>query len=168
MEARHQKDLAVFSTALNYKGFTLDAQFNYQYGNLVYDNWGFISWSDGFNPQLNKIRKQLGRWQKPGDITDIPKYVYGGANVSNAESSRWYYKGDFVRLRDLTLSYTVPKSATNVLKLDNIRFYVRGTNLWTKAFDKDITFDPEQPITGVNDLQILIQRTISVGLSLGF
>ena len=162
------KGFGSFSTALNYKGFTLDAQFNYQYGNLVYDNWGFISWSDGFNPQLNKIRKQLGRWQKPGDITDIPKYVYGGANVSNAESSRWYYKGDFVRLRDLTLSYTVPKSATNVLKLDNIRFYVRGTNLWTKAFDKDITFDPEQPITGVNDLQILIQRTISVGLSLGF
>ena len=162
------KGFGSFSTELNYKGFTLDAQFNYQYGNLVYDNWGFISWSDGFNPQLNKIRKQLGRWQKPGDITDIPKYVYGGANVSNAESSRWYYKGDFVRLRDLTLSYTVPKSATNVLKLDNIRFYVRGTNLWTKAFDKDITFDPEQPITGVNDLQILIQRTISVGLSLGF
>ena len=162
------KGFGSFSTAFNYKGFTLDAQFNYQYGNLVYDNWGFISWSDGFNPQLNKIRKQLGRWQKPGDITDIPKYVYGGANVSNAESSRWYYKGDFIRLRDLTLSYTVPKSATNLLKLDNVRFYVRGTNLWTKAFDKDITFDPEQPITGVNDLQILIQRTISVGLSLGF
>ena len=162
------KGFGSFSTAFNYKGFTLDAQFNYQYGNLVYDNWGFISWSDGFNPQLNKIRKQLGRWQKPGDVTDIPKYVYGGANVSNAESSRWYYKGDFIRLRDLTLSYTVPKSATNVLKLDNVRFYVRGTNLWTKAFDKDITFDPEQPITGVNDLQILIQRTISVGLSLGF
>ncbi len=162
------KGFGSFSTALNYKGFILDAQFNYQYGNLVYDNWGFISWSDGFNPQLNKIRKQLGRWQKPGDITDIPKYVYGGANVSNAESSRWYYKGDFVRLRDLTLSYTVPKSATSVLKLDNVRFYVRGTNLWTKAFDKDITFDPEQPINGVNDLQILIQRTISLGLSLGF
>ena len=162
------KGFGSFSTELNYKGFTLDAQFNYQYGNLVYDNWGFISWSDGFNPQLNKIRKQLGRWQKPGDITDIPKYVYGGANVSNAESSRWYYKGDFIRLRDLTLSYTIPKSATNLLKLDNVRFYVRGTNLWTKAFDKDITFDPEQPITGVNDLQILIQRTISVGLSLGF
>jgi TonB-dependent starch-binding outer membrane protein SusC len=162
------KGFGSFSTALNYKGFTLDGQFNYQYGNLVYDNWGFISWSDGFNPQLNKIKKQLGRWQKPGDITDIPKYVYGGANVSNAESSRWYYKGDFIRLRDLTLSYTLPKAAVNNLKLDNVRFYVRGTNLWTKAFDKDITFDPEQPINGVNDLQILIQRTISVGLSLGF
>lgn len=162
------KGFGSFSTALNYKGFTLDAQFNYQYGNLVYDNWGFISWSDGFNPQLNKIQKQLRRWQKPGDFTDVPKYVYGGANVSNAESSRWYYKGDFIRLRDLTLSYSLPKSVTNAIKLDNVKFYVRGTNLWTKAFDENITFDPEQPLTGVNDLQILIQRTISVGLTLGF
>ena len=162
------KGFGSFSTSLTYKGFSLDAQFNYQYGNIVYDNWGFIGWSDGFNPQLNKIQKQLGRWQKPGDIADIPKYVYGGAQNSNAESSRWYYKGDFVRLRDLTVSYMVPKNITDKIKLDNVRFYVRGSNLWTKAFDEDITFDPEQPITGVNDLQILIQRTISVGLTLGF
>ncbi|HEX5653480.1 MAG TPA: TonB-dependent receptor [Chitinophagaceae bacterium] len=162
------KGFGSFSTALNYKGFTLDAQFNYQYGNIVYDNWGFIGWSDGFNPQLNKIRKQLGRWQNPGDIADIPKYVYGGAMVSNAESSRWYYKGDFIRLRDLTISYQLPKNVTDAVSMDNVRFYVRGTNLWTKAFDKEITFDPEQPINGVNDLQILIQRTISIGLSLGF
>ena len=162
------KGFGSFSTSLNYKGFMLDAQFNYQYGNLVYDNWGFISWSDGFNPQLNKNRKQLGRWQKPGDITNIPKYVYGGANVSNAESSRWYYKGDFIRLRDITLSYTLPKRVLDGIKLESARFYVRGTNLWTHAFDKNITFDPEQPITGINDLQLMIQRTVSVGLSVGF
>jgi TonB-linked SusC/RagA family outer membrane protein len=162
------KGFGSLSTTLNYKGFSLDAQFNYQYGNMVYDQWGFISWSDGFNPQLNKIQKQMQRWQKPGDITDIPKYVYGGASNSNAESSRWYYKGDFVRLRDLTLSYTVPKKVTDRVKIENARVYVRGSNLWTKAFDKNITFDPEQQINGVNDLQVLIQRTISVGLTLGF
>jgi TonB-dependent starch-binding outer membrane protein SusC len=162
------KGFGSLSTTLNYKGFSLDAQFNYQYGNMVYDQWGFISWSDGFNPQLNKIQKQLQRWQKPGDVTDIPKYVYGGASNSNAESSRWYYKGDFIRLRDLTLSYTVPKKVTDRVKIENARIYVRGSNLWTKAFDKNITFDPEQQINGVNDLQVLIQRTVSVGLTVGF
>ncbi|HYF30450.1 MAG TPA: TonB-dependent receptor [Chitinophagaceae bacterium] len=162
------KGFGSFSTALSYKGFVLDAQFNYQYGNLVNDTWGFISWSDGFNPQLNKNRKQLGRWRQKGDITNIPKYVYGGANTSNAESSRWYYKGDFIRLRDVTLSYTLPKRVVDAIKMDNAKFYVRGTNLWTHAFDKNITFDPEQPITGLNDLQIMIQRTISVGVSVGF
>ena len=162
------KGFGGFSTSLTYKNFSLDAQFNYQYGNLVYDQWGFITWSDGFNPQLNKIQKQLRRWQKPGDITDVPKYVYGGAMNSNAESSRWYYKGDFIRLRDLTLSYDLPKKITDLAKLSSAHFYVRGSNLWTKAFDKNITFDPEQPINGTNDFQILIQRIVSVGVSLGF
>jgi TonB-linked SusC/RagA family outer membrane protein len=162
------KGFGSFTTSVSYKGFALDAQLNYLYGNTVYDQWGFLSWSDGFNPGLNKIRKQLDRWQKPGDITNVPKYVYGGAMVSNAESSRWYYKGDYIRLRDVTLSYTIPKKVTDGIKMENVRFYVRGSNLWTKAFDKNITFDPEQPINGANDLQILIQRTVSFGVSLGF
>jgi TonB-linked SusC/RagA family outer membrane protein len=162
------KGFGSFSTLLSYKGFSADVQFNYQYGNMVYDQWGFLTWSDGYNPSLNKIQKQLARWQKPGDITNIPKYVYGGAMNSNAESSRWYYKGDFIRLRDVTLSYVLPKRITDMAKMDNARFYVRGSNLWTKTFDKNITFDPEQPINGTNDLQVLQQRTISVGLTLGF
>jgi hypothetical protein len=52
--------------------------------------------------------------------------------------------------------------------MDNVYFYVRGTNLWTKAFDENITFDPEQGINGANNLQVVIQRTISVGVTLGF
>jgi TonB-dependent starch-binding outer membrane protein SusC len=156
------------STTFKYKGFSLDAQFNYQYGNTVYDNWGFITWSDGAFGSLNKINKQLGRWQKPGDITDIPKYVYNNANNSNGESSRWYYKGDFVRLRELTISYQVPRSFVTKTKIDNAVFYMRGSNLWTKAFDKDITFDPEQGFAGTNNLQVLIQRVITFGVNIGF
>jgi TonB-dependent starch-binding outer membrane protein SusC len=162
------KGFGGFGTDLSFKGFSLNAQFSYQYGNLVWDQWGFITWSDGFNPQLNRIQKQLGRWQKPGDITNIPKYVYGGAKNSNAESSRWYYKGDFIRLRDVTLSYTIPKSVLSRIKIDNARFFVKGSNLWTRAADKNITFDPEQPITGTSDLQIMIPKTVSAGVTLGF
>jgi hypothetical protein len=161
------KAFGSFSTTFTYKGITLDAQFNYQYGELVYDNWGFIMWSDGAFGSLNQIKKQLGRWQKPGDVTDIPIYVYGNTNNSNAESSRWYYKGDFIRLRELTLSYQVPKKIIQKIKADNIQFYVRGTNLWTKAFDKDIPFDPEQGFSGTNNLQVLIQRTVAFGVTIG-
>ena len=161
------KAFGSFSSTFTYKGITLDAQFNYQYGNLVYDNWGFIMWSDGAFGSLNQIQKQLGRWQKPGDITNIPKYIYGNTNNSNAESSRWYYKGDFIRLRELTLSYQIPKKLTQKAKMDNVQFYVRGTNLWTKAFDKNIPFDPEQGFSGTNNLQVLIQRTIAFGVTIG-
>ena len=157
-----------FSTSINYKGLSLGAQFNYQYGNLVYDNWGFILTSDGAFPSLNKNQKELERWQKPGDNAALPVYIYGNSNSSNEESSRWYYKGDFIRLRDLTVSYNFPKSLLDHAKLTNVTVYVKGTNLWTKAFDKNITFDPEQGFNGTNDLQVYIQRTISAGLKIGF
>ena len=157
-----------FSTSINYKGLSLGAQFNYQYGNLVYDSWGFIQTSDGAFPSLNKNQKELERWQKPGDNAALPIYIYGNSNSSNEESSRWYYKGDFIRLRDLTLSYSFPKSLLQDVKLTNVTVYVKGTNLWTKAFDKNITFDPEQGFNGTNDLQVYIQRTISAGLKIGF
>ncbi len=162
------KGFGSFNNTFSYKGFSLDAQFNYVYGNLLNDNWAFIMRSDGAFPQLNKIRKQLARWQKPGDVAENPKYVYNNANNSNAVSSRDFYKGDYIRLRDLTLSYQVPKALLTKLKMDNATFYVRGTNLWTKAFDKELTFDPEQPANnGTNNLGVLIQRTISIGVTLG-
>lgn len=162
------KGFGSFSTSLNYKGLSLSAQFNYQYGNLVYDNWGFILTSDGAFPSLNKNQKELERWQKSGDKTNVPIYIYGNSNSSNEESSRWYYKGDYIRLRDLTLSYDLPKPLLKKAKMNSVVIYVKGTNLWTKAFDKNITFDPEQGFNGTNDLQVYIQRTISVGAKIGF
>ncbi|HLG40852.1 MAG TPA: SusC/RagA family TonB-linked outer membrane protein [Chitinophagaceae bacterium] len=161
------KGFGSFSTALSYKGLSLDVQFNYQYGHLVYDNWGFIMWSDGAFPTLNKIRKQLNRWQKPGDNAELPKYVYNNNSLSNAESSRWYYKGDFIRLREVTLSYQVPKNILDKARLSGATFYVRGNNLWTKAFDKKVPFDPEQGFNGINDLQVLISRTATIGVTVG-
>ena len=161
------KGFGSFGTTLSVKGLSLNAQFNYQYGHMVYDNWGFILWSDGAYPTLNKIKKQLSRWQKPGDITNVPIYIFGNNNNSNAESSRWYYKGDFIRLRDLTLSYQLPASALSHAKISSLSFYIRGTNLWTKAFDKNITFDPEQGFNGTNNLQVLIQKNVAFGVRIG-
>ena len=162
------KGFGGLNTSFTYKGLTLSGQFNFQYGNLEFDQWGFLSTSDGAFFTLNQNQKELRAWQKPGDITDIPQYVAGNGSNSNTTSSRYFYKGDYIRLRNLTLSYTVPKGILSKIGMDNALIYLRGTNLWTKAFDKNITFDPEQPINGVNDLQILIQETFSVGLNLNF
>lgn len=155
------------STSLRFKGFGLSAQFYYQYGHLIYDYWGFLTVSDGSFPGLNRNRKALERWQKPGDKTDVPIYIYGNSNSSNEESSRWYYRGDFVRLRDLTLTYDFPESLLGNSGINSISLFVKGTNLWTKVFDDRVTFDPEQGFNGTNDLQVYIPRTFSVGLKVG-
>ena len=163
------KGFGGFSTTVSYKGISLSGQFNFQYGNLLLNTWGFLNESDGAFFTLNQDKKALDRrWKKPGDITDFPQYVAANSSNSNAPSSRYFFKGDYVRLRYLTLSYQIPQNILSRVKIDNAQFYVRGTNLWTKAFDKNITFDPEQPINGVNDLQVLLQKTISVGLNLNF
>jgi hypothetical protein len=52
------------------------------------------------------------------------------------------------------------------MKLSQLSLYVRGTNLWTKTFDENITLDPEQGINGTNDLQFFIPKSVTVGLNI--
>jgi TonB-linked SusC/RagA family outer membrane protein len=160
------KGFGGLSTTLTYKFLSLDAQFNYQYGNLIYDQWGFLFTGDGAFATLNHNRKQLQRWQKPGDVTDVPRYDFFNSTVSNAASSRYFYKGDYIRLRNLALRFDMPSSVAQKLQLAQLSLYVRGTNLWTKAFDKNSTMDPEQSINGTNDLQFFIPKSITVGLNI--
>ncbi|HTQ64909.1 MAG TPA: TonB-dependent receptor [Puia sp.] len=163
------KGFGGLTTTFTYKGLSLTAQFNYQYGNMLVNQWGFLNESDGAFFSLNQDEKEYQRrWQKAGDKTDVPQYIAGNQTQSNTLSTRYFYKGDYIRLRNVTLAYQFPRSMMNKIKMDNIQIYVRGTNLWTKAFDKNITFDPEQPINGLNDLQILFQKTVSFGLNLNF
>jgi TonB-linked SusC/RagA family outer membrane protein len=154
------------STTLTYKFISLDAQFNYQYGNLIYDQWGFLFTGDGAFASLNHDRKELQRWQNPGDITNVPRYDFFNSTNSNATSTRYFYKGDYMRLRNLALRFDMPTSILKKLQLSQLSVYVRGTNLWTKTFDKNITMDPEQSIDGTNDLQFFIPKSITVGLNI--
>jgi TonB-linked SusC/RagA family outer membrane protein len=160
------KGFGSVSTSLTYKFVSLDAQFNYQYGNYVYDQWGFLFLGDGAYPTLNHYRKELQRWQKPGDVTDVPRYDFGNSTVSNAGSSRYFYKGDYIRLRNVTLRFEMPSSILKKLQLSQLSVYVRGTNLWTKTFDKNLTVDPEQPINGQSDLQFFIPKSVTAGINI--
>jgi TonB-linked SusC/RagA family outer membrane protein len=163
------KGFGGLTTTFSYKGISLSGQFNYQYGNLLFNQWGFLNESDGAFFSLNQDQKEYERrWQKAGDKTDVPQYIAGNQSQSNTTSSRYFFKGDYIRLRNVSLSYSFPKSMMSHIHIDNLTIYVRGTNLWTKTFDKGITFDPEQPISGTNDLQVLMQKTFSFGLNLNF
>jgi TonB-linked SusC/RagA family outer membrane protein len=160
------KGFGGLSTTLSYKFISLDAQLNYQYGNYLFNQWDFLFISDGAFLGLNHSRKQLQRWQKPGDVTDVPRFEYANATASNEVSTRYLYKGDFLRLRNLTLGFDLPARLAQRAHLSSARLYVRGTNIWTKAFDDNITIDPEQPISGLSDLQFFNPKSYTVGLSI--
>lgn len=156
-----------FSSTFTYKGFDLDAEFVYNYGNLVRDQWIFYT-IDGVDPTSNKTLINLQRWQKPGDITNVPKYVYGSTNSSSSFSTRFLYKGDFIRLRNITLGYNLNQDLSSRLKLSSLRIYVRGTNLWTKTYDKNLTLDPEAGVNSTGNLDIFFSRIITAGINIGF
>jgi TonB-linked SusC/RagA family outer membrane protein len=161
------KSFGGFSNSFSYKGFSITADFIFNYGNFVTDGWVFYL-ADGVNPTDQRYAINLKRWQKPGDITDVPKYVYGSANGSSSFSTRFLQKGDYIRMRNITLGYNLDSKVASRLHMNSLNFYVRGTNLWTKTYDKNLTIDPEQGVNSASNLDIYYSKTITVGLSLGF
>jgi TonB-dependent starch-binding outer membrane protein SusC len=157
-----------FTNTFRYKGFTLDAQLYYNFGNLIQDQWGGFYMGAGNQGTLNKSARILDRWQKAGDVTDVPKYIYGGNRSFQSASTFYLNKGDFIRLRNVQLGYLVPASILSRAKLSSALIYVRGTNLFTWVKDKNLSFDPEQGTSSQSNLNVFIPKTISVGLNLGF
>jgi hypothetical protein len=165
-----------FTNTFTYKGISLEAQFYYNFGNYVFDSWGTYMNSEGlYLGNTGQMTKQLRAWQKPGDVTDVPQIIDGGNNQSYRTSSRFLYKGDFIRLRNLQLAYSLPIGLLQKAHIGSLSIYVRGTNLFTFKTDKDIPFDPESGAftsgetsgTGGN-LDVFIPKTITGGIKIGF
>jgi TonB-linked SusC/RagA family outer membrane protein len=156
------------TNTFKFKDFTLDAQFYYNFGNYVYDTWGGYYLGSGFGGTYNKVERQLDRWTKAGDVTDIPRYVYGGNRSFSSASNFYLNKGDFIRLRNVQLGYNLPKEILAKAKISSVFFYVRGTNLWTWVKDKNLPFDPEQGTTSATNLNVFIPKTLTAGVNISF
>jgi TonB-linked SusC/RagA family outer membrane protein len=155
------------TSSFNYKGIELQADFVYNYGNLVRDRW--VTYAiDGAFPDLNKYAINLQRWQKPGDVTNVPKYEFGSTNNSNAFSTRFLNKGDFIRLRNVTVGYNLSNALVSKIGIAGLRVYVRGTNLWTKTYDKNLTIDPEQGVNSSSNLNVFYTKSLTAGVNLTF
>ncbi|WP_299780076.1 TonB-dependent receptor [uncultured Formosa sp.] len=165
---------AGFTNTFSYKNFSLSVMVFLNEGNKVYDTWGRYVASDGsaeLNDRGNLTRKIYeNRWQQPGDITDVPKVVWGNtqSGLSNQHSTRFLYDGTYLRLRDITLAYQFPSELVEKLKVSNIRFYLKGTNTLTWVKDKGLEIDPEVGIDGTANLRIPISRQFLMGLDFSF
>lgn len=150
-----------------YKNFSLNFDFYYNYGNYFSESYAQY-FLDGLYATRGKYALNLNRWQKAGDITDVPKYVYGLSNT-NSGSDRTLYKGDYIRLRNIQALYRISqKEILDKLHIAALSIYVRGTNLYRKTYDKNLVNDPEQGILGLNQQQILPSKSVTVGLNVTF
>ena len=160
------------TNTFNYKGFTLSFLLYFQFGNKIYDTYGKYLNSDGtygVSDKGNMSRKIYeNRWQKPGDITDVPKVVWGNtqSGLDSQNSTRFLYDGSFVRLRDLSFSYNLPYKWTKRAKIKDATVYVRGSNVLTWTKSKTLEIDPEVGLNGIGDLRIPATRQIVFGLDI--
>ncbi|OWP61430.1 SusC/RagA family TonB-linked outer membrane protein [Hymenobacter amundsenii] len=174
------------TNTFSFKGFDLTATLVGVFGNKVFDG-GAQFYSTGFNngPD-NQTRDQLNRWQKPGDITNVPRAEYFGGN-GIALSSQFVRNGSYGRLRTATLGYNIPVAVAQRAKLQSARVFVQGLNLLTftdyKGWDPEVSTDylagNSNPTTGVTNTQGNINqgidfytapqpRTYTIGVTLGF
>ncbi|CDF17558.1 putative outer membrane protein probably involved in nutrient binding [Phocaeicola vulgatus CAG:6] len=153
-----------FMNAFNYKFIDLSFNLSYSFGGYSYDNASYILQDDGYSVISNKSTEQRRRWQKPGDITDVPRFVYGNKKGGNYNSSRAIHSTDHIRLKSLILGLNAPKAWLQKLGIGNARIYFSGTNLLTwAAYDQ---YDPE--MSGVVGFYTPPLKTYAFGLELKF
>ncbi len=152
-----------FGTTVRYKGFELSTLFSWQKGaNKVNNLEYFMENPVGFLANGYNQGNTLQFWQKPGDVVSTPSPAY-----SVNFSSKIIQNADFLRWRDLTLTYNLPQSVLDRTKfISRARFYVQGTNLliWTKWKG----MDPEAGATNINLSEYPNPRAVTVGLDLTF
>ena len=152
-----------FMNTFNYKFIDLSFNLSYSFGGYSYDNASYILQDDGYSVISNKSTEQR-RWQKPGDITDVPRFVYGNKKGGNYNSSRAIHSTDHIRLKSLILGLNAPKAWLQKLGIGNARIYFSGTNLLTwAAYDQ---YDPE--MSGVVGFYTPPLKTYAFGLELKF
>ena len=127
-----------FSFDLGYKGFDFTAVLTGVSGNKIYNAGRF--YTERMSSLYNYNADMVNAWTPENTDTDIPRAVIGDPNGNSRESTRFLEDGSYMRVKLLQLGYTLPKSILGD-KIDKVRFYVSGQDLFTFTSYKGL--DPE-------------------------
>jgi len=156
-----------------FKNIDVKSLLYFSLGNDIWNNTRYRMGHGGSrNDAFAMLKEQLDRWQKEGDITDVPRLTASGNNA-NIIPSRFLEDGSYLRLRNLSVGYNFNSTAISRLHLSNLRVYLMATNLFTITSYKGV--DPEVNTTGADQNQIGYDqaiapqpRTFQIGLNLTF
>ncbi|AMJ68232.1 hypothetical protein AXW84_15995 [Hymenobacter sp. PAMC 26628] len=157
----------------SFKGFDLSALGQFSEGGSIYNAAGVYQ-SANADYLDNQTTDQLNRWQKAGDITEVPQARYGASNGTQT-SSRWVQDGSFFRIKNVTLGYNLPATLVKHGYLQTVRIYLTGQNLAT--FTKYTGYDPEVNTYGLGAANYLLghdfytpplNKTYLLGVNIGF
>ncbi|MFB6318546.1 SusC/RagA family TonB-linked outer membrane protein [Saccharicrinis sp. FJH54] len=155
------------STNLSWKGLALNVAMEYKIGNEVLIEENRYANSDGYNWDSNQANTALNYWTTPGEVAANPKPIYNNpTNSSGFRNTRWMQRGDYLRLKDVTLSYTIPKMLTSKLGIGSVKVYGSGYNVYT-FHDVDF-WDPERGVDGMGFGIYPMTKTFVLGLDVMF
>lgn len=160
-----------FTNTFRFKGFDLTAFLQFQYGNKIYNN--NISFAQGMNGVFGQSVEVLDRWTPTNPSTTIPRAVYGDPNNNRRVSDRFIEDGSYLRMKNLTLGYTLPSDLSSRLHLASLRVYAQAQNLFTvtnySGLDPEVsTFSGTNTAAGTDFLTFPQARTITGGINIGF
>ncbi|OXE96520.1 TonB-linked SusC/RagA family outer membrane protein [Flavobacterium araucananum] len=155
-----------FGNTFKYKGIQLEVLCSYQIGGKMYDSnySGLMHTGNNYGSAFST--DILRRWQKPGDITDVPRLDVNRNTQSSAASDRWLTRSDYLALRQINLSYKIPADLISKLAIENATVYVNGENLL--LFTKRQGMDPTQTFNGTTQNRYIPSRIITLGFNLNF
>lgn len=117
-----------FFTSIRWGGLGLRADFVGKAGNYILNFQRRAGISIG-NIDSNQRVEAFNYWKQPGDINVLPSPLYQG--TADQDSDRWLEKGDYIRLRTLTLDYNIPGKFLDRTGIDRVRVFATGQNLLT-------------------------------------
>lgn len=152
------------NNSLSYKGFELSVFLQGIAGNKIY-NANNID-NTGMAAAYNQTTDVLKRWQGEGTSNSMPRSVFGDPNQNTRVSDRFVENGSYLRLKNITLSYTFPKQWLQKAQIENARLSLSCENVATITGYSG--FDPEVGINGIDQNRYPISRTFSLGLNFNF
>lgn len=163
------------TNTLRYKNFDMNIFMQFSYGNDIANPAHQYQKHLG-NDFLddNMLDDVLDRWQQEGDVTDTPRATVDDPNNNNrSNSSRFIYDGSYLRIKNMALGYTLPKSVTERFSVRSLRIYAQAQNLVT--FTDYPGFDPEVNFAGTSNTTLGVDfytfpqaRTFTFGVNVGF
>ncbi len=166
----YPKIVGGFSNQLTYKNFSFDVLLNFAFGHQIYAPDQALL-QDGIGLGYNQISSVENRWQKIDNQTNTPKLVYG--NAALAQSTKYLYDADFVRIKTIRLAYDLPTDWVEKIYLKKAKIFVNLQNIVTFTH---IPFDPESNgnflnasvLTGNTFFALPQTKSFNIGFDLNF
>lgn len=160
------------SSTVSYKGFDLSLLFAYNWGGKVYDALYSQIMHDGNQAGAQMHKDELNAWTPNNTATNVPRYVNNNTNSSDGVSTRYLYDATNIKLKNITLTYTLPSNLGNVSSvLRGAKVFVSADNLftWFKDDWKGYSDIDIFGVGGYNSLTAIpVPRTFTMGFNLNF